>query len=744
MHTSFRNLPIRYKLLLTYSAVFIGSLALGGVITYSMVRKTIESNIESELKNSTSAIYNMVKTSVAVSIKNHLRAVAEKNREIVAHFYRRYRDGRLTEEEAKDRAAEVLLSQTIGKTGYIYCLNSDGVVVLHPKRALLGVDVSDHGFVREQKARKEGYLEYQWKNPGEAFSRPKALYMTYFEPWDWILSVSTYRDEFHELLNVEDLREGILSMKFGRTGYSYVTDAEGNTVIHPVLRGVNIFEEENAPAQFFREMLERKSGKMVYSWKNPGEKEPREKLVIYNFIPEYQWIVASSSYLDEFYSPLDTVRGIFLATALGSLLLALPITIRVSSSITSPLKDLMGRLAAGAEGDLSVRLRPRSDDEVGQLAGYFNTFMERLERYHSELEGEIRDREQAEQALRLSEEMFSKAFRSSPNGIGILRMADRRFVDVNDSLLAMTGLTREEVIDRAPADLGVFPDAAEGRRLARALGEAGHLRNREVEFRTRSGEVRLGRLSAEIIEVSGQRCMLCTLEDVTEQRRLEREVIDIGDRERRKIGQDLHDDLGPHLIGIEVLSKLLAGKLRKTCPEEAALADRIRGLIAEGAQKTRALARGLCPVHLAENGFEFALEELAQNTQKIYGVPCELRCRAPVGPADSDVATQLYYIAREAVHNAVKHAQATGIVVELSAAAGRVHLAVGDDGTGIPEAPEGKGMGLRIMGFRAGVIGGSLEIESRPGGGTTVRVSAPTDAAGWEPHLPEQEPPEAS
>ena len=233
----FADLRIRYKLLISYSAVFVLSFSIGSGIIYSFVKEVIETNIESELTNTTQTILNMVRTSAGVSIKNHLRAVAEKNRDIAHHFYQQALAGSFSMEEAKNRTREVMLSQTIGKTGYIYCIDSQGVILIHPENALVHVDLSDYSFIADQKIRKVGYLEYNWKNPGETHPRPKALYMTYFEPWDWIISVSSYRNEFRELVNVDDFRDSILSIVFGQTGYSYVLDLEGNLIVHPLSRG---------------------------------------------------------------------------------------------------------------------------------------------------------------------------------------------------------------------------------------------------------------------------------------------------------------------------------------------------------------------------------------------------------------------------------------------------------------------------------------------------------------------------
>lgn len=383
--------------MLGYSAVFIFSSIMASTTIYHFVRRAIEANIESELQNSTNAILNMVRNAANVSIKNYLRAVAEKNRDIAQDYYRQYRIGQLSEARAKENARKVLLSQIIGKTGYIYCLNSQGIIDNHPHEALMGADLSDYAFIQEQKRRRVGYVEYDWQNPSETRPRAKALYMTYFAPWDWIISVSSYRNEFKELINVDDFRDSVMSLKFGKTGYSFVIDTKGRLILHPKLEGINILNETDAEGrQFIRELITRRTGKMTYAWKNPGEAHRRDKLVIFNHIPEYDWIVASSSYMDEFYAPLKTIGKIFVLTVFLSLFLVLPLTLWISASITNPLGVLMRRFALGAKGDVSVRMLRVSHDEVGTLAQYFNTFMERLEQSSQKLRAEIDVRKKAE------------------------------------------------------------------------------------------------------------------------------------------------------------------------------------------------------------------------------------------------------------------------------------------------------------------------------------------------------------
>jgi len=401
----FGSLSIRAKLLLGYLAPFILFLAAGALILYPHIRRTLEANIESELHNTTKTILNMVRTAADVSVKNYLRAVAEKNRDIVETSYRLYQQGLLSEQEARQRAISILLSQRIGETGYIYCLDTKGIIRVHPVNALLGADLTQYGFIQEQLNNREGYVEYDWKNPGETTVRPKALYMTYFQPWDWIISVSSYREEFHKLIHIDTFRESILSIRFGKTGYPYIMDSKGTLVVHPYQEGKNIFDATDASGRaFIQEICRTKNGKIFYPWQNPEEKTPREKLVFFNYLPEFDWIVASSSYVAEFYEPLKHIQLLFGAILLGTLLFLLFLTYLNASYIVGFLNKLIQGFQAGSTGDYSARLSKNFEDEFGRLAQYFNEFMEKLGTYHISLQQEIEVRRRSEEALRQSEE----------------------------------------------------------------------------------------------------------------------------------------------------------------------------------------------------------------------------------------------------------------------------------------------------------------------------------------------------
>ena len=223
--------------------------------------------------------------------------------------------------------------------------------------------------------------------------------------------------------------------------------------------------------------------------------------------------------------------------------------------------------------------------------------------------------------------------------------------------------------------------------------------------------------------------------DITEQRRLESEVLKAGELERQRIGHDLHDTLGQHLTGTSFLSSVLRRKLADRQAPETEEAESIENLLVDAVAMTRAMARGLSPLGLKDGSLGDALKQLAQRAQDMYQVQCTLNADPAVQVSDIATATHLYRITQEAINNAVKHGKARQIGVELGVRDGSAFLSIYDDGTGLPkELPAERGLGLRIMDYRAKTIGGSLSISRRDEhGGTSVVCTLPRSCSLGQP-----------
>ena len=216
--------------------------------------------------------------------------------------------------------------------------------------------------------------------------------------------------------------------------------------------------------------------------------------------------------------------------------------------------------------------------------------------------------------------------------------------------------------------------------------------------------------------------------DITERRSLEQEVLEIADFEKHRIGQDLHDDLCQHLVAISMIGNMLYADLAALGLPQAENAKQVTQMIRNAVDHARILAKGLSPLNIAEGGLMAALETLVAHTEQMFRVRCCFECPAEVHIQDKEVATHLYRIAQEALHNAVKHSDGSMVLVRLTSDSKAVEVSVSDDGIGLPDPqkrPAGGGMGMHTMQYRAHMIGASLEIFHIEKGGTTVLCRLP-------------------
>ena len=235
------------------------------------------------------------------------------------------------------------------------------------------------------------------------------------------------------------------------------------------------------------------------------------------------------------------------------------------------------------------------------------------------------------------------------------------------------------------------------------------------------------------LPLPGQPLVQATARDVTEQRRLEKEIVEISDREKDRLGRDLHDSLCQNLAGIAALTTALSRRLATHDQAAAAAAVEIGHLLKTAIIETRNLARGLNPVELTGSGLVGALDEFAVNIQARFRISCVFHCNHPSFRLGATVETHLYRIVQESVQNAISHGRANQVTVTLRFEEAVGTLMVQDDGIGIPtDACHGKGM--HTMAYRARLIGASLWVRPDVGSGTRVDCvfgvsSSPSESA---------------
>jgi PAS domain S-box-containing protein len=359
----------------------------------------------------------------------------------------------------------------------------------------------------------------------------------------------------------------------------------------------------------------------------------------------------------------------------------------------------------------SVALR----DANGVLTGHMGTITD------------VTERRQFERALREREARLSMIFQSVSDPLflaGVEPDGGLRILSANRAFFEVMGFQEHDVIGRRVEKF--LPSAAAEAFSARA--REGITSGRSVQYEE-TLHLPTGRLTGlftvtPVADSAGSfNQLLGVMHNLTDSRRLERQLLEIGDRERARIGQDLHDDLCQQLWGTELAAKILRDQLAaRGAAGEVAQAEKIACLLNSAIGRAKDIARGLAPHDLRRDNLVAALEGFAAVAADLFKVPVEVSCPAHFAVRDDATAFHLFRIVQEAVTNAGKHAQARHVFVGAVESDGCVTLAVRDDGRGMPPSrPANGGLGSEIMAYRARLVGATLSVVDAPGGGTEVR-----------------------
>lgn len=354
------------------------------------------------------------------------------------------------------------------------------------------------------------------------------------------------------------------------------------------------------------------------------------------------------------------------------------------------------------------------------------------------------ERRRAEDTLRDREARLRAVITTAVDAI--ITIDERGMIDsVNPAAERLFGYRAEEMVGRNVSLLMPAPYAQEHDRYVADYLRTGRARiigiGREVVGLRKDGTTFPIDLAVSEFDAGGGRRMFAGIvHDLTGRRRLEREILEAGAAEQRRIGRELHDGLCQQLTGVSFAAEILARKLKRLggpaadelLPAVGTIGEEIDRMMTE----TRSLARGLNPVDIRAGGLPSALNDLAERSSATFGVRCRFH-RSGAAPAaelrDDGTATHLFRIAQEAVANAVRHGKAAHIDISLTTApTGALTLAIADDGVGLPAGlppRDHPGIGLRTMEYRARVVGGTLHVgPAGPQGGTRVTCVLQTSA----------------
>ncbi|MEM8484586.1 MAG: response regulator [Bacteroidota bacterium] len=337
---------------------------------------------------------------------------------------------------------------------------------------------------------------------------------------------------------------------------------------------------------------------------------------------------------------------------------------------------------------------------------------------------DLLEHKEAQEQLRL----LDAAIRSSSEGILITttNMDEEvpRVVYANDGMSAMTGYSPSELIGKSLASFqGPKTNQEVMENMNRAMRIGDSFSTEMVHYKKDNSPYLVRWDVAPVRDSMGRITHYVSVQrEITEQRRLERELVEISEREQQRIGRDLHDGLGQKLTGLAFMAKSLERRLKNQDRDAAEQAMTIAQLVNDAKSDARNLSKGLVTVDLKGNGIILAIEELAARVEQFADVECSVVSKLTIPILDETVAMHIYRICQEALNNAVKHSEASEVKVVLRQEDDQLIVSIEDNGKGLQNI-KNKGMGLRIMAFRAQMINAALNISKRPQGGTLVSCS---------------------
>ena len=371
--------------------------------------------------------------------------------------------------------------------------------------------------------------------------------------------------------------------------------------------------------------------------------------------------------------------------------------------------------------------------------------------FHIAIVEDITERKRAEEALQDSEQRFRTVFEQAAVGVALIETSTGRFERINQRYCDLIGYSAEQMLNKTFKEITHPDDLQEDLDNMRRLVE-GKTRDFSMEKRyfQKDGSIVWVNLTVSPTWAPGEQPLfhIAIVEDITERKELQKQVLEIASEEQRRIGQELHDGTQQELTGLAFFAASLLDILDALERKEPRLrentelvllretADELGRRLYESSRHVQELSQGIMPVQIDAEGLRSALAELASSVDALQNITCRFECPERIEVADNTTATQVYRIAQEAVNNALKHSGANNIRMSLQLQDDQMILEVSDDGVGIdtvlasaPVAAEKtKGTGTRIMRYRAGTIGGTLRVGSRDEGGMMVKCIVPLES----------------
>ena len=344
------------------------------IVSNILFYRTTRQNFEEQIRSNSQSIHNIIRVQVDNSIRAYLRAKAETALNLLERTD--------SEPERLDAAIREMMDINIGETGYFYGLDSEGTIMFHPDPNLIGDNLANTTPVKEQLAKRSGYFEYDWQNTYESSLQAKALYMFEWDRMNWIVTATSYRREFSQMVDMEAVSRIIRQSRFGESGYTFIVNRQGHIIAHPNFSGreeiIQILEAEDYEA-VIETLFEKGEGIVTYQWKDDVSEISRGKIVFLKYLPDYDWVIGTAAYRTDLTLPFLRLMVFDITFALVVGFVLTLILHRLNRGISRQIEEISSVLELGRSGNLSLRISPGGSRELRTVSEQVNFFIETLE-----------------------------------------------------------------------------------------------------------------------------------------------------------------------------------------------------------------------------------------------------------------------------------------------------------------------------------------------------------------------------
>lgn len=378
----FKNLRLRTKITIIFVFINIIVFAIIGGINFTILNKVFRDKQDKEISEQTMHIINSIQTALAFEVKNKLKNMMESDLRKMNELISKYENKKLSKNDLIEDLKDILLNKKIGESGYYYILDvSDypdkAIAIVHPK--LEGQNLAGDTTIDRLVKKQNGYLEYDWKNPGDKTFRKKVAYLYLNKKLNWLIGISAYKEDFVDLVGKDEIRYIIEDKLESEHGNSFIMDYEGNLIFHPTSEGKNL-----SHLPHIQKMIMQREGFITYVQTTEGKAKGQKKKAYFKEIPEFGWIVVSTVLVKEYNKSIAPIQTFTIIMAIVSALIIWLIgryAIRFLMKNLDNVKGKIYNIVSGTEkADLTKRLEITSYDEIGEIASLVNSMFEKLNR----------------------------------------------------------------------------------------------------------------------------------------------------------------------------------------------------------------------------------------------------------------------------------------------------------------------------------------------------------------------------